>query len=220
MSEHKNLPGLDGLRAIALAMVLLFHRGALLMGWIGVQAFFVLSGYLITGLLVNAKNQPAARYFRNFYGRRAVRISPLYYAVIALFAIAGQRGWLRSGGLESLPYAATYTYNIWFSTHATRFSMLLTHFWSLCVEEQFYLISPFLIYVTPRARLKALLGALIAVGPVLRLVRAWYILRAGAGHLRIRSSVCTGLRPRSSMPSRPAVCWRYFPWADPPTLCY
>lgn len=53
MSDDKKLPGLDGLRAIAVAMVLLFHQGALLMGWIGVQAFFVLSGYLITGLLAS-----------------------------------------------------------------------------------------------------------------------------------------------------------------------
>lgn len=133
-----------------------------------------------------------------------MRIFPLYYAVIALFAIAKARGWLR-GGLEGLPYAATYTYNLWFSTRATQFSMLLTHFWSLCVEEQFYLLWPLLIYVTPRARLKPLLTSLIAAGPAIRLLGACTSSARARVTCLTRSSAYTASRRRSWMRSLPAV---------------
>jgi peptidoglycan/LPS O-acetylase OafA/YrhL len=181
--HDKKLPGLDGLRAVAVALVLLFHQYVLPVGWVGVQIFFVLSGYLITRLLERARAQSLGGYLRQFYGRRALRIFPLYYAVIALFSLAALRGSKLEGLREGLPYAATYTYNFWYATHARGYSMLITHFWTLCVEEQFYLVWPFLIYFTPPRARKALLLAIIAAGPLLRAAGAWYLSRPGATQL-------------------------------------
>ncbi len=175
MSEKK-LPGLDGLRAIAVALVLLFHRFLLPVGWIGVQIFFVLSGYLITRLLDRARAQPLASYLREFYGRRALRIFPLYYAALLVIAVLA---W-GSPELAGLGFAATYTYNFWYATQAHEFSMLITHFWTLCVEEQFYLIWPFVIFFTPPHVRRAVLSAIVLAGPGLRLLGTCYLARPGA----------------------------------------
>src|SRR6188474_1303151 len=96
---HAFVPALDGLRGIAIILVLLHHltiyrpesgvdawiAGVPLFGWSGVDLFFVLSGFLITGILLDARNSP--RYFSSFYGRRALRIFPLYYAVLTIVMI-------------------------------------------------------------------------------------------------------------------------------------
>ncbi len=174
------LPGLDGLRAIAVGLVLLFHRFLLPVGWLGVQVFFVLSGYLITRILVQSKEQPFVRYLRNFYGRRALRIFPLYYGVIALLGLATAAGVHLAGVREGLPFAATYTYNFWYATKATDFSPYITHFWTLCVEEQFYLLWPFAIFLCPAPRLKQFFMAVVLLGPVLRVIGAWWLSRPGA----------------------------------------
>src|SRR5437899_6898895 len=93
--DRDRLPGLDGLRGIAILLVMLFHFTVMKpaaaidiplstlghYGWTGVDLFFVLSGFLITGILLNAKGQE--HYFRNFYIRRALRILPLFYAFVA-----------------------------------------------------------------------------------------------------------------------------------------
>src|SRR5438105_167735 len=97
--RSSHLPTLDGLRGIAILMVLFFHMTLLppatapdrllarLManGWVGVDLFFVLSGFLITGILLDAKGEP--HFFRNFYARRTLRIFPLYYGVIAIYLL-------------------------------------------------------------------------------------------------------------------------------------
>ena len=169
------LPGLDGLRAVAVLLVFLFHFGALPFGWIGVQAFFVLSGFLITQLLSQSATSPLRAYLISFYGRRALRIFPLYFAVLAAFYLASRAGLEAHGLKEGLPFAATYTYN-WY--HATRFfvhSKLLTHFWSLCVEEQFYLVWPFVVYFVPKARQKGLFIALMVAGPLVRGAEWWLL---------------------------------------------
>lgn len=179
----KKLPGLDGLRAVALLLVLLFHQFVLPVGWVGVQIFFVLSGYLITRLLDRAKSQPLGRYLRDFYGRRALRIFPLYYTAIALLALATVHGSRLAGVREGLPYAATYSYNFWYATKGQGLSMLLTHFWTLCVEEQFYLVWPFLIFLLPRRRVAPFLLALVVAGPALRAIGLHFLLRPGASQL-------------------------------------
>ena len=76
-----HLPGLDGLRALAVSVVVAYHLGFLGGGFVGVDLFFVLSGFLISGILLEAKK--TEHYFRNFYTRRALRIFPLYYAILA-----------------------------------------------------------------------------------------------------------------------------------------
>ncbi len=143
------LSGLDGLRAIAVLLVFLFHDTLLGCGWIGVQIFFVLSGYLITGLLYRAKGVPFGQYVREFYGRRSLRIFPVYFAILTLFWTASRLGLEMHGLRAGLPFAYTYTYNWYHTTAGFEHSRLISHFWSLCVEEQFYLIWPCLIFSVP-----------------------------------------------------------------------
>ncbi len=176
----ERLSGLDGLRVLAVSAVLLYHHGLVPFGWAGVQVFFVLSGYLITRLLWEARDQPLRSYLVGFYGRRALRIFPLYYGVLALFA--GLLLFSSKGDLfrVSLPYLATYTYNFWCASGAFRESAYFGHFWSLCVEEQFYLLWPFVIYGFARkAALRPFLLAVVAAGPFLRLGEV-FLLRAAA----------------------------------------
>src|SRR5690242_18425984 len=82
------IPGLDGLRAIAFLLVFALHTEYLQIGWVGVSLFFVLSGFLITGILLDMKKSLAAKdYFIKFYGRRFLRIFPLYYFYIILMVL-------------------------------------------------------------------------------------------------------------------------------------
>jgi peptidoglycan/LPS O-acetylase OafA/YrhL len=166
------LPGLDGLRAVAVALVILAHQWFLPCGWIGVQIFFTLSGYLITGILFRSRLEPLGHYLRDFYGRRSLRIFPLYFGIIVAFWLATLFGY-KLAGLKGLPYAATYTYNIWHASSSFVHSPLLTHFWSLCVEEQFYLVWPFLVFFCPARHVGRVLLGLMIAGPVVRALLLW-----------------------------------------------
>jgi len=178
-----HVPALDGLRGVAVLLVLAFHfahidgeggtveralLGATRSGWAGVDLFFVLSGFLITGILLDARG--SAGFFRAFYLRRVLRIFPLYFAYLAVlfFALPAlvpaldvrreTQGWLwtylgnvlfaREGGFQASPYTG--------------------HFWSLAVEEQFYLLWPFLVWLLPRRRLAALCLGLVGGAFALR----------------------------------------------------
>ena len=161
-------PALDGLRALAFLAVFTFHycrtlypARVFLWGWTGVDEFFLLSGFLITGILFDTRNQPG--YFRNFYVRRTLRIFPLYYGIWLLLLLATpllHTHWNRYNlamalyagnlflpaaqlGLHADPGKILYQslHNAG-STH----SILVDHFWSLCVEEQFYLVWPAVLW--------------------------------------------------------------------------
>jgi peptidoglycan/LPS O-acetylase OafA/YrhL len=172
------IPGLDGLRALAFFMVFAFHTDYLPFGWTGVQLFFVLSGFLITGILIEMKEQFAGKdFFIRFYGRRVLRIFPVYYVYLLLFGLIAAividyELIPRDGKLvsfrEQIPYALTYLYNFFYSTDAAKHTSMLSHFWSLAVEEQFYLIAPMLIFITPKQHLKTLFFAALIVSPLLR----------------------------------------------------
>ena len=167
-----HLPGLDGLRAIAIGTVFGFHLGlpGMSLGWVGVQLFFVISGFLITGILLRSRERPF--YFRNFYVRRTLRIFPIYYVLIALyFVTAGVQGdWAT---VKLLPYYLTYTQS--YPQLATRYvcAPMLGHTWTLAIEEQFYLLWPLAIYLVRGRRLFVALAAFlaIAVGSAPRLAR-------------------------------------------------
>ncbi|HUI88549.1 MAG TPA: acyltransferase [Anaerolineales bacterium] len=168
--------GLDGLRAIAFLMVFLLHADNLGIGWAGVQLFFVLSGFLITGILLDMKkNFPRKDYFVKFYGRRFLRIFPLYY--FYLFAMLALTFGLENSGFAipqmelfraQFPFAVSYIYNFFWMT-STNLSNFLSHFWSLCIEEQFYIVWPLLIFLVPERQLKNLFVAAIAGGLLFRL---------------------------------------------------
>ncbi|CAG4889264.1 acyltransferase family protein [Paraburkholderia gardini] len=155
-------PALDGLRAVAAFAVLIDHLyppSSIIQRWFhfgrfGVDIFFVLSGFLIVGNLLkmkaNANDRPSALLFLQFYAKRALRIFPIYYAVIFALLIAGI-----APTPERLGWLLTYTSNIGSAFHITYGN--LEHFWTLCVEEQFYIIVPTLVLImTIHSSLRAL----------------------------------------------------------------
>jgi len=176
------MPQLDGLRAFAVSAVLVHHLldvsilpeapFALSWGLLGVRLFFVLSGFLITGLLLSGRDAVEVRsvsrlhVLKQFYVRRALRIFPLYYLVIVLAMAFGD-----ADARAQLPWLATYTYNFWISALGW-FPAHFSHFWSLCVEEQFYLVWPLVVLFAPRSRLFGIALTMCALGPIYRLV-AW-----------------------------------------------
>jgi peptidoglycan/LPS O-acetylase OafA/YrhL len=186
---------LDGLRGLAVLLVLALHfqlppgptpadhwaHVAQLVGYSGVDLFFVLSGFLITGVLLDAKDAP--RYFRTFYARRALRVLPLYYgALIALMWLAP-----RAGPTAAVMSAALRSRQWWYWLYASnvlgamrvRWSapFYTAHFWSLAIEEQFYLFWPVIVLLTNRRRLLDVCASGCALALALRLALAL----AGAG---------------------------------------
>lgn len=130
--------------------------------------FFVLSGFLITSILVKDRDMPAALYFKRFYWRRALRIFPLYFAYLGAFAIVYfSTGWPRGYG-NQLPYLLTYLHNFWFLVSGLSSGGFTFHLWSLSVEEQFYLLWPLVIFLLSQTAFRRLLIVLIFAGPVLR----------------------------------------------------
>jgi len=172
--------GLDTFRLLAFMAVFLYHVDMMEVGYLGVLAFFVLSGFLITPILVGMKRELVGhRFFLNFYGRRCLRIFPLYYLYLAVLGA----GALLALSVEGLPkaiqqvdtqivYALTYSYDFFHASRIFVQSPLLTHFWSLAVEEQFYLVWPVVVFVVSARRLKGVLVAMIVAGPVFRIVEA------------------------------------------------
>jgi peptidoglycan/LPS O-acetylase OafA/YrhL len=170
-----HVPALDGVRGVAILLVLVLHfsryghglvpsglfvdrlyyrvTGA---GWIGVDLFFVLSGFLITGILYDAKGNE--HYFRNFYARRVLRIFPLYYGALILFLVVLPWLWPDHAGLRSMARDGA-----WYWTYLSNLKIALDgwpqfgaigHFWSLAVEEQFYLFWPVLVLALNRRQLQ------------------------------------------------------------------
>ncbi len=162
---------LDGLRTIAVLAVILQHYGpkalanAVNPGGLGVRLFFVLSGFLITGILLNARRTGADEdrggILRAFYLRRAIRILPAFYLVLALgVALEPQirRDWL---------WHATYLSNHYVIALG-HWPRAISHAWSLAVEEQFYVVWPLAVLFTPVRRLGPMIMATIAAGPLSR----------------------------------------------------
>lgn len=154
---------LDGFRFIFIALVLLEHWLPYAVfkytkcGTIGVNLFFVLSGFLLGEILLEqkAKATPAGTIIKHFFIRRALRIFPLYFFVIIIYSI-----FFTSGNI--FLWNATYTTNILECIDLHRVPEEFTHLWSLCVEEQFYLIFPFIIVFIPRGYfLKIFIAAIV-----------------------------------------------------------
>jgi len=178
------IAALDGLRGLAIFLVLTWHyfhvdavvvHGSLLgylnsltrLAWSGVDLFFVLSGYLIGGILLDARNSPG--YFPAFYARRAYRILPLYVVVVALYLATSPL--LPPHPTEPPLYVlATITQNIWVALGGTLYSAWLRVTWSLGVEEQFYLVAPIIIRKLTTPRLAVFIAAIVCAAPLLRAV--------------------------------------------------
>ncbi|MGO8719112.1 MAG: acyltransferase family protein [Acidobacteriaceae bacterium] len=172
---------LDGLRAFAIMMVIFHHCGeyyllpnhptaSLLRTFVeylglGVDLFFVLSGFLITGILLDALGKPY--FFKRFYWRRGLRIWPLYYVFLLAVFLVHRRTF---SGIGVAPFALYYR-NFLGPDRAS--DIYIGQFWSLCVEEQFYLIWPVVIYFLSKRLRLPLIGMLAAVAYGLRAYFSW-----------------------------------------------
>jgi peptidoglycan/LPS O-acetylase OafA/YrhL len=161
------IPEIDGLRAIAVLGVLAFHLRLPLsrIGWTGVELFFVISGFLITRILVRTRDRP--HYFKNFYTRRALRIFPIYYLVLFIYCIAALLV-TNSSGVRTLPYYFGYLQT--FPQLKSNFTdaPLLAHTWTLAIEEQFYFLWPMVVYLCRGRKLLVASLFMIAVPLVVR----------------------------------------------------
>src|SRR6266705_6713745 len=148
-TKATHLPALDGLRAVAVGVVMVYHFGInAVPGDLGVSAFFVLSGFLITWLLLKEHRATGSMSLRQFYTRRVLRIFPAYYAFIALtYAGDHVRGQAWPPGLA--PSALVYLVN-YFNALNGHPTTSIAHAWSLGIEEQFYLLWPMLLLVLLR----------------------------------------------------------------------
>ena len=138
-------PSLDGLRALALLSVMAFHfqRNLMTGGALGVDVFFVLSGYLITKLLTTEHGETGKINYRSFLIRRFRRLGPALLAMVAFCAVAGPKFWPNPAAMaQDMIPALTYTTNFWIQAGATESP--LSHTWSLSIEEQFYLLWPWI----------------------------------------------------------------------------
>ena len=162
MAPRRYVPQLDGVRAVAISAVVAYHLGYLHGGWIGVDIFFVLSGYLITGLLLEVDHAPGR--LADFWGRRAKRLLPavlLLLLALSLYAWAGGQGivpaQLRAPALATLFYVANWQQIFAGHAYFARFLSVspLQQTWSLAIEEQYYVLWPLLIVaITAAARMR------------------------------------------------------------------
>lgn len=173
---EKRIPALDGLRAIAILGVLLTHiwatpgfriLGKLVhAGWAGVDLFFVLSGFLITGVLLHSREEDS-RYYLNFYGRRALRIWPVFYLVMFVVFVLWPSSALLKEPREHWPYYVLFASNVAIAMSG-KWVLLTDITWSLAIEEQFYFFWP--TVVKHAQRLAWICVGIIVGAPLLRAV--------------------------------------------------
>lgn len=234
-----HVPALDGLRGLAIALVLALHFGvgadfpghinhpiggwlerAFYVGWSGVDLFFVLSGYLITSILLASRDRP--RYFRRFYGRRALRILPLSLTVLGLALLVVPRVLPSEAPLLLRDSAAgqiwlwTYTLNI-----ATTFGWIgdagiLAQMWTLAIEGQFYLVWPWFVRRASHDAIVRVCAGGLAGALTLRLVWVWFDFPGG--WLGAYNFTLTRLDPLA-VGAAIAVLWRDQEWRARASPC-
>jgi peptidoglycan/LPS O-acetylase OafA/YrhL len=191
------MPELDSLRGMAILLVLFFHGFgfqfgaarlprlahlfvvATMPGWVGVNLFFVLSGFLITGILLDSKHQP--NYYRRFYTRRALRILPAYYALLLILFISPLTGWFEHRQISWQFVALSFVY---LSNVTGFFGVPLQYgaLWSLAVEEHFYILWPTVVRSLSRRAICYFAIAITVICPMLRAIAFKLGFQYGAGY--------------------------------------
>jgi len=191
----KQIPELNGLRGAAFLFIFLFHtlrlepnnfflklaNAIFRSGWLGVDLFFVLSGFLITTILLDYRDE--FHKYRIFYTRRVLRIFPIYYLVLVFVFFVSPLFSDFFVPLEKLKfYFFTYTYNFWVVfTDSWAKEGALDHFWFLCIEEQFYLFWPFIVFTLINKKLKKFCVFVFILSVLLKIsiatqVKDWFII--------------------------------------------
>lgn len=238
--ETRFFGSLDGLRALSIAGVIWFHcwwgtpyypfferLPVLRAGSFGVHIFFVISGFLITTLLLRERDRRGEISIRDFYIRRALRIWPLYYATIAIYLVVVlifERNWRGQSFLHYLPYFLTYTYT-WFPSPKWG-GGIFNLSWTLCTEEQFYAFWPLVLRLFRGFRSSLVIVVLIALN--FAAVRGWTngVLRPGWLPTRIvltiSIAICFGVLLAQALHSERGFRWLYLilgrKWSAPIAL--
>lgn len=189
------MPGLDGLRAIAVVSVLLYHASFswALGGFLGVEVFFVISGYLITSLLLSEWRDRPAIDLRNFWLRRARRLLPALFlvlavtTVVALVFLSDEVASLRGDVLSALAYVTNWNFIVAQKSYfeAMGRPSMVQHMWSLAVEEQFYLVWPLLFIGGMKAFGRKRFPIVIVAGALASAVLMWVLYVPGADPSRV-----------------------------------
>ena len=250
---ERRLPTLDGVRGLAILMVMIFHMSVIgftdrpnrawvdvawlrvaMFGWAGVDLFFVLSGFLITGILLDAKGarEPGSSgylgrrlgggYFSSFYARRVLRVFPLYYGVVVFALVVLPH----IPNVKSDRFGSIHGDEIWYWTLLSNWSIGLRHAfrhgildvsWSLAIEEQFYLLWPAVVLLAGRRTLAWICGGLVAASIATRAVLvvrgASYVTVLALTPCRMDALACGALlalvarRPGGLVAARRALRW-------------
>jgi peptidoglycan/LPS O-acetylase OafA/YrhL len=174
LSDTRHIPEVDGLRAIAATMVVLFHAAPLQVtaGWSGVWIFYVISGFVITLALDGRgpERKSVSSSLLDFYSRRAFRILPLYFlAVLTGACVHAASGALGEQFWTQLLAQVTFTFNFLRMDPSFEHSMMTGHLWSISVEEHFYLLFPLLYFLLPPRLLAPALFGVVALAMLIRL---------------------------------------------------
>ncbi len=181
-------PGLDGVRALAVTAVVIYHFGATWLpgGFLGVDTFFALSGFLITSILATEWSRDGRINIRLFYLRRARRLLPALFTMLAVVSLVAaitarsQLQRLRGDVIAALTYCTNWTQILWNRSYFAQLGppSLLQHLWSLAVEEQFYLIWPILLVIClaiGRRPLALIVAAALATGSTLLMAALFHV---------------------------------------------
>jgi peptidoglycan/LPS O-acetylase OafA/YrhL len=178
-TDRQHYPALDGVRGIAILLVVFFHNFGFInyffFGWLGVDLFFVLSGFLITDILI--RETGSKNYLKSFYTRRVLRIFPIYYLLLIIFLLILPHFISSTVNLEyytsNQAWLWTYTQNWLYIIKPHAYSNILLHLWSLAVEEQYYLIWPFVILIFRKPKVLLAISLFFLIGIIILRLVLW-----------------------------------------------
>lgn len=221
-TERQHYSALDGLRGAATLTIVIYHNFAftqkyIFFGWVSVDLFFTLSGFLITDILMKAVNRP--HFLRNFYARRLLRIFPLYYASLVIFLLVLPRlntelhlGYYQ----QNQSWLWTYLQNWLYIFKPPSGTESLNHLWSLAVEEQFYLVWPFIILLIRKPKWLLLAISLLLAAVIGLRLWIWMYHLSGFAYYNLYTftridGICIGSMVAILLRMNPGLLKKYTP---------